>query len=95
MEQVKIIELVDAKELRRLYPETFEVPSDHEIEVLEVGQLIKVSAYGERFWVKIVEVHENKFICAIDNYLLDDRIGYGDLIEVSANNIYLIYDGGV
>ena len=85
------VELENAYELHCENPETFDYPSTEEICSLRVGDGIKVCNGDERFWVVIVEIDEDKYICEVSNRLLDPP-GYdlGDYIYVLKENIYQV-----
>lgn len=85
--------LVDAREMHRKYPETFDVPSELEILMLQVGDNVKLCFNEkERMWVKITEiVNIDHIIGTLDNDPVDVKeIKYGDRIEFSYRNIYSI-----
>jgi hypothetical protein len=47
--------LVNATEMARTHPTTFEAPSKRQLRGIRPKDLIKISNHGERFWVEIVE----------------------------------------
>jgi hypothetical protein len=92
MTKIKPIKLVNAEEMARQYPDTFEVPSSSVLRKLHKGDLVKVSKPGERFWVEIVSRKGNTFLGRVDNPLLFGDVGYGDHIEFHACNVYSVYE---
>lgn len=50
------MEFTDAQVMHRNYPDTFEVPSEAELDALSAGDHVKVCAGGERFWVQLASV---------------------------------------
>jgi hypothetical protein len=85
---MKPIKLVNAQEMARQHPDTFEVPSRAALSELREGDLVKVSNNAERFWLQIVARHGNVFVGRVDNLLLFGRVNYGDHIEFQACNVY-------
>lgn len=63
---------VDAQEMHRLHPDTFEAPSLAELHAIAPGTAVKVCAQYERFWVLVETVdHDDDTIAGhIDNDLL-------------------------
>ena len=94
--------LVDAQEMARQFPATFEAPSQLELEALRPGVHVKVCiefvrhnrppAQGERFWVMLAEVGET-LTGIIDNDLVfADLHGLvlGDQITFERRHVYQI-----
>jgi len=83
---------IDAQEMGRLHPDTFETPDPELLDLLVKGALVKVSNGEERFWAQITEVKGKKLKATVDNYLLGDYgYNYGDIIEFEKRHIYSIY----
>lgn len=87
--------LIDAQMMARIYPKTFEAPSESELQSIEIGDSIKVSADGERFWVQVTDVvlNDRYIVGFVDNDLiLSDAHGYRyeDKIRVEFNEVYAI-----
>ena len=96
------IPFVDAEEMQKKHPETFEAPSldpecAEEIRALKAGDFVKVCALGERFWVIILKRENGKMTAMVDNYLFSAEDGlvldYGDFVEVEDRHIYDYMDG--
>ncbi len=84
--------LVNATEMARQYPDTFEQPPKSELDKLQRGDLAKVSDHHERFWVIITQRDGDIFTGKIDNHvgLGLGRQPYrcGDLLRFGTDNIY-------
>lgn len=89
----KAIDLIDAQSMHRLHPKTFKVPSHADLLELAPGDVVKVCARAERFWVtleRFVMGEPPYWEATVDNYLLNPgAIGanYGDRIIVEFRNI--------
>jgi hypothetical protein len=88
----KRIRLVDAQQMAKEFPDTFEAPSSSDLSRLRAGDVVKVSKRDERFWVQIVSRRDDIFLARVDNCLLSGRVGYGDLIQFHECNVFEIYD---
>jgi hypothetical protein len=86
---------VDAQEMHRTHPKTFEVPTDEELNALKKGDEVKVCANNkERFWVIITSIDGDKITGTVDNELIDaggHGLNYGDSITFEKKNIYSIF----
>ena len=89
----KRIQLVDAQQMAKEFPDTFEAPSSADLDRLRADDIVKVSTRGERFWVQIVSRRDDIFLGRVGNALLFGRVGFGDLIEFHASNVFDISDG--
>lgn len=68
---------VDAQDMHRQYPETFDAPGLAQIAIARLGWFLKVSRNNERFWTLYVE-HQGsgwdaEITARINNELLVDR----------------------
>jgi len=80
---------INAQEMAKKYPDTFKVPSLEELSKIKQDDLVKVCLNSERFWVKIVEVHEDEIIGEVDNQLFEEQpFGLGDIITFKREHIY-------
>jgi hypothetical protein len=93
------IQLDNAQEMQKLYPDTFRAPSALQIGCLRPDDLIKICGYGERFWAIIKEVvpsstgnpFDTVFVATVDNDLIGDApCAYGDKIKVRGYEVYQI-----
>jgi uncharacterized protein YegJ (DUF2314 family) len=86
------INFIDAQEMHKRNPKTFEVPTPDEIKNLKQGDLVKVCENNERFWVTIIKLEDEKIVGRIDNDLVfRHEFGYGDTINFEKRHIYSIY----
>lgn len=82
----------DAQKLQRDNPDSFEAPSQKELDQLKVGDVVKVSNGQERFWTIIKELKSSNVIIAeVNNRLMGVQpYNLGDLIQFTKTNIYTI-----
>ena len=84
---------VNVKIINDHNPETFEIPTDKDLQDIKVGYNVKISNGIERFWVIIEKINSYYFIGKIDNKLLNNNnYDYGDLVMFEKHNIYDIHD---
>lgn len=96
--------LEDVVEKNRQYPRTFLIPTREKIEILDIGNLVKLvfvmkepqkdGCRAEKMWVKIVSKQNNIFTGILDNepYYLKS-IKNGDIITFTEKNIAGTYGG--
>ena len=87
----KKAEFVDAQEMHKNHPTTFNVPSEEELNAIKKGDFIKVCVKTERFWVKVEEVKGDIIQGFVDNDLVfssEHELFYGDLVELEKKNVY-------
>lgn len=89
----KTITFVDAQEMGRKHPDTFEVPTNEELDAIKKGDSVKIcdEEAGERFWVTVDEIDGNKITGFVNNQLVSSDLHYGDLISFETRHIYSIY----
>jgi hypothetical protein len=87
------VEFVDAQQMARDHPDSFEAPSPEELAALVVGDVVKVCDTQERFWTVIKEFKEDDVIVAeVNNSLISGQeFNLGDLIEFKKCHIYAIH----
>lgn len=84
-------ELVDAQEMHRLHPKTFDAPTPDDLLVLKVGDHVKICCGSERFWLEVLELTPDDKVGKVDNQLFftsEHGYVYGDLIEFELRHIY-------
>lgn len=84
-------EFVNAQEMHRNHPLTFDAPTEAELAGIGPGDLVKVCVEGERFWVKVTEPTAEMFTGTVDNILLcTDRHGlsYQDAVTFGRECVY-------
>lgn len=95
LDRFKRVNLEDAHAMSIISSNTFEVPSNEEINQIEEGDYVKVCTAGERFWCQVVYVHKEaaEIYAIIDNDLINTEehdLNNGDGIIIKSENIYAI-----
>lgn len=88
------LQFVDAQEMSKKHPDTFEAPSIEELNDLAPDVNVKVCVEGERFWVLITEVNGDKITGTVDNDLQRTHVhglSLGDTINFEKKHVYGIY----
>ena len=88
---------VDAQEMARTNPETFEVPCQKALEEVNPGDMVKVCAGGERFWVEVKCIVDEQIHAEVNNKLVcTNKHGYslGDAVQLERKHIYDIWPAG-
>ena len=87
--------LVDAHEMKKYNPDTFDCPSYQELGDLRPGDYVKVCRYGERFWIKFeTEFHHGLLVGTVANQLLlelNETICLDDTVAVECRHVYAIH----
>jgi len=87
-----IMNFIDAQQMQKDHPDTFEAPTDAELEKLKIGDIVKVCHNDERFWVVIINIEGDKITANVDNELICNQpFNNGDNIEFEKKHIYNIY----
>ncbi len=85
---------VDAQEMHRKYPATFEVPPDDSLSLLSSGDRVKVSHNNERFWVAVKGIFGDTIAGMVDNCLICEHpFSHGDVITFEKRHVHSIYKG--
>lgn len=85
---------VDAQEMERLHPATFEAPTADELDELRPGMHAKVCTAGEggeRFWVKIDTIEGNTLTGKVDNDLVRTHAHgwkHNDVVTFERRHVY-------
>lgn len=86
--------LVDAQDMARRFPDTFEVPSAEALAAVGPGRLVKVAlaSRGERFWVEVVARRgDGRLEGLVRNRLVSSRsLLFGDRIAFRESNVYQV-----
>ena len=90
------VTFVDAQEMGSLYPDSFDVYTDEELNAIKPNDFVKVCLEnnkqdGERFWVKVTVVEGNTITGTIDNHLFGALlfgVDSGDTIQFEKRNVY-------
>tara|TARA_Y200000002_G_C22584187_1_gene622216 strand:- start:766 stop:1104 length:339 start_codon:yes stop_codon:yes gene_type:complete len=81
---------VDAKEMNYKYPNTFDYPTQSELDNIKIRDSVKISNGFERFWVEVKEKNKIYFIGRVDNELLTNEYKLDDFVMFESKNIYEI-----
>ena len=84
----KKIEFVDAQQMKQIHPDTFEIPEPEDFKALKVGDMVKVCAYQERFWVEITAIEGEQISGKVANVLVTRFLKYNAPIEFETKHIY-------
>lgn len=88
----KVVGFVNAQEMAKKHPDTFEVPSLEELNNIKKGDTVKVCENGERFWVNITHIEGDSIKGIVDNNLVCyHSFNFRDTIDFKKENIYSIY----
>lgn len=84
---------VDAQEMAKSHPDSFEAPNKKELDTLKSGDIVKVCHSDERFWAVVKEVDGDKITATVDNDLvLVEEFNCGDDVEFEKRHIYAIWE---
>lgn len=85
---------VNAQQMALKYPETFEVPSNDELDSITKNDFVKICMSNERFWCQVIEVKIDVIIGRVDNQLvLAHTIEHNSIVEFNKCNVYSILKG--
>lgn len=82
--------LINAQDMHKKHPDTFEIPTPDELNSLKKGDMIKVANRWERFWVMIEKRDGDKIIARVSNFLIASPLKIQDAIEFKTKHIYSI-----
>lgn len=82
---------VNVNEMNSKYPNTFDIPTQNELEYITIGDSVKISNGLERFWVEIKEVNDLYLIGRVDNELITNEYNLNNYVMFERKNIYDIH----
>jgi hypothetical protein len=84
--------LVDAQEMHRAHPDTFDVPPPEMLADPQPGWMAKICDNDQRFWTKIVSVDGARITATVDNATgCEDRgYGMGATVQYERRHIYVL-----
>ena len=83
---------VDAQKMATEHPGTFAVPSPDALAALAPGDIVKVCAGDERFWVKLTTVDGDTLHGTVDSMTFRNHgLLLGDSVEFESRHIYSIF----
>ena len=85
----KLIDLVDAAQKNKEHPDSFEIPSNEELNSLKAGDYVKLIFGGkERMWVEITSLDsDNNYKGKLSNVPLFIDFEFGDIITFKREHI--------
>lgn len=86
------IALVNAAEMARQHPNSFELPSAEQLYKVTAGSLVKVCDGGERFWVQLYSRRGNILRGRVDSVTIFSEAEFDDVIELHIDNIFDIHE---
>ena len=83
--------LVDAQELHRAHPETFDVPDGAKLANPKPGDTIKIGDGEQRFWTRVVSADATHITATVDNATGREDRGYGadQLVKYERRHAYI------
>jgi hypothetical protein len=94
---MRLTHLRDAQLLARQNPKSFKAPSLEELGRLKAGDMVKVCRYGERFWIHLQKVSEDRLDGIIANAIaLEENldIQQGRPVHCQPRHVYEILPEG-
>ena len=89
MEQTFDGGFVDAREMAKMYPESFDDISKEKLEFIRKGVNVKINNGLERFWVEVKSVNGKEISGTVNNELIFPiEYDYGDKITFNINHVY-------
>jgi len=89
--ETRSIVFEDAQRLKLLHPNTFYAPEPEDLAKIAPGEIVKVCAFRERFWVEVLSVEGDHITGKVNNELLTQKLKYNDIVRFKANNVYNIW----
>lgn len=90
-------QFVNAQDMHRAHPRTFEVPDPSDLDGIKPGTSAKICAGRERFWVEVTAVRvDGEITGVIDNDLIctdEHGLKCGDLVTFRRENVYQVMPG--
>ena len=97
----RVYYLENIAEMHRRHPDTFDQPSQKELDTVKVGSIVKlifcpteeyqeqVECAGERMWVQVTDIRGGTLTGTIDNepFVFDEYLHYKDTVEFTFDNI--------
>jgi hypothetical protein len=83
--------LVDAQEMHRQYPETFDAPSQSDIALIVPDTWVKICRNSERFWVRVIGARGKYLIGEIDSMLVQNPdLQLGQVVRFEPRHLFAI-----
>ena len=83
--------LMDAQEVHRAHPETFDVPDSAKLANPKPGDTIKIGDGEQRFWTRVVSADATHITATVDNATAREDRGYGQdqLVKYERRHAYI------
>lgn len=82
---------LDAQAMHRAHPDTFDAPSDVELDAVDEGDCVKVCAQAERFWIRVNKVTPTGFDGEVWNHLTArHRLRLRDRVSVERRHVLAV-----
>lgn len=86
------MEFKDAQQMARLHPDTFEAPTQEDLDSLEPGHYVKVCITNEecdeRIWVEIDHIEDELITGTLANDPVVTNANFGDEVKFMKKHIY-------
>ncbi len=86
---------VDAQEMAKQHPATFEVPHQKELDEIRCDDFVKICAASERFWVRVTSVTGDHIEGIVDNVLIcsdEHNLFFGQKVRFFKHHVYTIME---
>ena len=86
------MQLIDAQEMARIHPATFDAPSKDELHAIKLGDYVKicVESVKERFWTRVEWLDGNELVASVDNHLVSLDWPVGTRLRFQRKHVYSI-----
>ncbi len=94
MSKKKKIAFIDAQKMAKENPDTFFVPSTDELNEIKEGSLVKIAVDGERFWVEVIIVSNDRIAGKVGSYLImtdEHGLNFDDKVAFEKKHVYSIF----
>jgi len=95
MKKIKTYDFVNAQEMQKKYPATFEAPTKKELDGIKPEDFVKICHNDERFWVIVKKINKDRIIGEVNNDLIRNQpFKLGDKIAFLKNHVYCVMKKG-
>ena len=83
------VEFIDAQEMSRKHPKTFEGCSQGELDAIREGDSVRIASREERFWTLVKKVNGDVITAEVINVLIiPQRYDYGDVVQYEKRHVH-------
>ena len=79
---------VDAQQMRLEHPEKFYAPPASDLNAITPGDYVKICAFDERFWTKVIKRDGDIIWATVANNLICSDWGYGKKLRFNTCHVY-------